>query len=422
VRGVLALLLALSLLPGLAVAEPEVGAEAASATSSHSDGFSVSAVPTLAYNSDEGFGTGGVATLYHRADGVQPYKNAWNLRIFISTKLIQSHSLAWDGLEPWGLPLRTFARVGFYSTLTQNFCGYGNAVLCDPALAERRAEELGLPSGERRDAFLRHYYAMRFLRFYGDGALRYRLHEQPHKLEAVVGWRGNYYLPGDFSELGPYPGSYYAETYPEGEPGFSSMPFGGLTLDDRDHETFPTRGYYAEAFVRGAARWTGSDWDYGGGTLSLAVFRSLLQQPRLVLAARVLGDALLGDPPTEDMARVGGLNDAIAFGGHANGRGIREHRYLGKLKLIHQLELRGQFWDVTLLAQELSFGAAAFYDVAWIGYDVADLRGDPGNLLAGAGLSFRWLWNRDFLTRFDFGFSPHERFAPGIYIIVGNVF
>ena len=426
--SLLLLTLLLCVLPALASASEPVqrdatGDAAASPTRGHEEGLSVAAVPTLSFNTDEGFGTGGVGTLYHRADGVLPYKNAWTLKLFISTKLIQSHRLEWDALDPWGLPLRTFARVGFYNTMTQNFCGFGNAVRCDPALVERVADVHGLaPGSERRDDFVRHYYAMRFMRFYGDAAARYRLRKAPHKLEAVAGWRGNYYLPGEFSELGPYPGSLYAETFPDGEPGFSSQLFGGLTLDDRDHETFPTRGYYIEALVRGAAWWTGSAWDYSGGNLSLALFHSLLRQPRVVLAMRFLGDGMLGDPPTEDLARVGGLDDAIAFGGHAIGRGVREHRYLGKLKLINQLELRGQFYDVTLLEQELSFGAATFYDVAWIGYDLADLRGDARTLLAGAGVSFRFLWNRDFTVRFDLGFSPHERFAPGIYIMVGNAF
>ncbi len=392
-------------------------------TPASDDGLSVAAVPTLAFNSDEGFGTGGVATLFHRADGVLPYKNAWNLRLFISTKLVQAHRLSWDAVEPFGLPLRTWARVGFYSTLTQNFCGYGNAVRCDPAEATQAAGAAGLAAGsEEHEAFERHYYAMRFLRFYGDALGRWRLRDRPHRVEAVLGWRGNYYLPGEFTEFGPYPGSLYAQTFADGELGFSSQLFGGLVVDDRDHETFPTRGYYAELTARGAAPWTGSQWSYGGGTAILAGFWSVLPRPRVVLAARLLADGLYGDPPTEELARVGGLDDAIAFGGHAIGRGVREHRFLGKLKLIHQLELRGQFWDFTLLEQDLSFGAATFYDLALLGYDIEDLRGEPTTLLAGAGLSGRFIWNRDFTVRVDVAFSPIENYTPGIYIIVGNVF
>ncbi|MBN2360455.1 MAG: BamA/TamA family outer membrane protein [Deltaproteobacteria bacterium] len=387
------------------------------------EGLGVAAVPTLAYNSDEGFGTGGVATLYHRGGGVLPYRNAWTLRIFISTRLVQAHSLTWDAIRPGGLPLRAVARAGFYSTITQNYCGVGNAVRCDPWQAERAADQAGLAagSGERQD-FVRRYYQMRFLRFFGDAFGRWRLRELPHRVELLAGWRGAYYRPGDFFEAGPYPGSLYARDFPGGERGFSNQLLGGVVVDDRDHETFPARGYLVQGIARGASHLLGSTWQYGGILVDASWFRALLPGQRLVLALRLIGDGVLGDPPLDEMARVGGIVDAIAFGGQAMGRGIREHRYLGKLKLVHQMELRSQLVDVTALQQELSFGGALFYDAAWIGYDAADLRGDARTLLAGAGISFRFIWNRDFIVRTDVAVSPHERLAPGIYVIVGNVF
>ena len=39
----------------------------------------------LNYRIDEGFGFGGVATLYHLDDQTKPYKDAITLKIFIST-------------------------------------------------------------------------------------------------------------------------------------------------------------------------------------------------------------------------------------------------------------------------------------------------------------------------------------------------
>ncbi|MFH1811306.1 MAG: BamA/TamA family outer membrane protein [Pseudomonadota bacterium] len=387
------------------------------------EGLGLAAVPTLAFNSDEGFGTGGVATLYHRGGGVLPYRNAWTLRIFISTRLVQAHSLTWDAVRPADLPLRAIARAGFYSTITQNYCGVGNAVRCELRHAERAADAASLPRGsDERESFIRHYYQLRFLRFFGDAFGRWRLRELPHRIELVAGWRGAYYWPGEFFHAGPYPGSLYAVDHPAGEEGYSNQFLGGVIADDRDHETYPTRGYLTQVVLRGATRLLGSTWEYGGLMVDAAWFHALLPHQRLVLALRVLGDGVLGNPPVDEMARVGGILDAIAFGGQALGRGIREHRYVGKLKLIHQLELRSQLVDVTVLEQDLSFGGALFYDLAWIGYDVEELRGEPRTLLGGAGISFRFIWNRDFIVRTDVAVSPLERFAPGIYIIVGNVF
>ena len=396
------------------LAEPGGGGDAS---------WSWAAVPTLTYNSDEGWGTGGVGTVYRRLPEYEPYKDALTLKIFISSKLIQAHEINWDGLGVAGLPLRVFARVGYYSTVTQNFCGFGNSVACDLAEAERQAHKQGFVAGRSDyEEFVRHYYLMRFMRFYGDLLLRYQLRDKPHRLEILAGWRASYFLPGELGQAGPYAGSLYAQTFPKGESGFSSVPFVGFVLDNRDAETFPTQGYVLESSLRGAAPLTGATWTYAGANMSFASFHRLLSSPRTVFAVRFVADVLIGDPSTEELARVGGTVDAIAFGGQAMGRGIREHRYLGKLKAIHQAELRSQFWDFVVLEQKLSLGAALFYDVAGIVYDYEDPRGDPGRLRWGAGTSLRVIWNRDFIVRFDVAGSPVEPGVPGIYVIVGNVF
>lgn len=385
--------------------------------------WSVAAVPTLIYNSDEGFGTGGVATLYHRADGLAPYKDAITLKLYISTKLVQGHELSWDGLQVGNLPLRIFARIGFFSTVTQNFCGYGNAVNCDPNLAISKAKERGLSEGsEDYDSFVRNYYQMRFMRPYADLLLRYKLRDMPHRLEILAGWRGSWEIPGDFSHRTPYPGSLYAETFAQGESGISSAPFLGFILDNRDAETFPTRGYVLESSLRAAAAWTGSTWTYAGGNLSFATFHRFLGSRRTIFASRMLADVVVGEPSTEQMARTGGSTDEIAFGGQAMGRGIREQRYLGKVKGIYQAELRSKIWDLSFWGQDFNLGGALFTDVAGIIYDLQDPRGDPGKLVWGAGGSFRIIWNRDFVIRFDLAGSPSEPGRPGVYIQVGNVF
>ena len=144
--------------------------------------------------------------------------------------------------------------------------------------------------------------------------------------------------------------------------------------------------------------------------------------PRVVLATRVIGDVIVGDPSVEELARIGGTLDSIAFGGSAIGRGIREHRYLGKVKLMNQTELRAQLWDVVALDQDLSFGLALFSDSALIGYDVVDWRGQPFRPLMTAGVSFRLIWNKTFAVRTDLATSPQEKDGPGFYVIVNQAF
>lgn len=400
--------------------------------------LSPAAVPTLTYGSDEGFGTGGVGTLYLHEGGVLPYKAALTLNVFITTRLIHRHRLRLEVLQLFGAPLRVLAQVGYESTVTQNFCGYGNAVTCSDEQAEAALAQAGVaPSHASYDLLFRKHHQMRFLRPWGEALARYAVWDKPHRLELWGGWRGNLYIPGEVrpeglwdGELfvpGPYPHSAWAKHFPRGEPGFSSVLQLGLAVDDRDEETQPNVGYFVEASARAASSLLGSTWDWLGMNLSGAVYAplhqgSLTEGADLVLAQRVVADVMIGDAPTEDLARTGGLTDFIAFGGSDIGRGVREHRYLGKVKVISQTELRWSFLELTLLEQHLKLGLAGFLDAAWLGYDVLDWRGEPLAVVAGAGAGFRVLWNRNFSVRLDVGMSPVERYQPRIYIRVGNPF
>jgi hypothetical protein len=429
------LLLCLLLLATSARAEP------ADAAIAEDDGLRLSpaAVPTTTYGSDEGFGTGGVGTLYFHKDGVLPYKAALTLNIFITTRLIQAHRIRFESLRLFDLPLRALAQVGYYSTITQNFCGYGNAVTCSDALAEHAARASGADIfSDTYSQVRRKHHQMRFIRPYGEALARYALRNKPHRLEVWGGWRGSLYIPGELrvealwgdGELfvpGPYPRSQWAQHRPAGEPGLSSSAQLGLALDDRDEETQPNVGYFVEASLRASGWPIGSRWNWVGGNATAAVYVPLVDGPLsegadLVLATRGIVDVMLGDVPTEDLARLGGLTDFIAFGGSDVGRGIREHRYLGKIKVMSQTELRWSFTEFEALSQHLKLGLAGFVDLAWLGYDVLDWRGEPFGVVGGVGSGFRLLWNRNFAVRLDVGFSPLERYEPRVYIRVGNPF
>src|SRR5690606_8644821 len=180
------------------------------------------------------------------------------------------------------------------------------------------------------DVLFRKHHQMRFLRPWGEALARYAVWDKPHRLELWGGWRGSLYVPGevraegfvdggDLFVPGPYPHSQWAKHFPVGEPGFSSVVQVGLALDDRDEETQPNVGYFLEASARAASFLLGSSWDWGGANVSGAVYvplwsGGLTEGADLVLAQRVVADVMLGDAPTEDLARTGGLSDFIAFG------------------------------------------------------------------------------------------------------------
>ena len=391
--------------------------------------FSFAAVPTLTFSTDEGFGTGGVGTLYHRHTGVLPYRDAITANIFISSKLVQAHALTWDALRPFDIDGRLYLRAGYYSTVSQNYCGIGNAVTCAPgdAIEQVRRLELdkdpSLPDGAV-DELQRHYHLMRFIRPYATAIARPWLRDKPYRTELLLGWRGAVVIPGDIEHRGPYPGSLFAEDFPDGQPGTSSVPFAGVIVDDRDTESFPTRGFFFESSVRGGHAFTGSTWEHAGANASIAGFFSLLADDtrRVVLASRVVADVIVGDPSVEEMARIGGTLDSIAFGGSTIGRGVREHRYIGKVKLIGQAELRAQLLETEVFGEVFNHGVALLTDTALIGADLLEWRGNPAKLLTTFGISYRLLWNESFAIRWDLALSPDEAAGPGFYIIVGQAF
>ena len=55
--------------------------------------WTIAAVPTATFNTDEGFGTGGVVSLFHHHEGVTPFRNELRFNLFISSELIQAHAI-----------------------------------------------------------------------------------------------------------------------------------------------------------------------------------------------------------------------------------------------------------------------------------------------------------------------------------------
>jgi len=395
-------------------------------------------VPTATFNSDEGFGGGVTLTLFHYHGARKPFRDDLSAVIYITSKLIQRYELRWEGLDVLNTPLRVYFRGGYFSTVSQNYCGFGMGVRCDDSVAALAAERAGLAAGsEAHEDFLRHFYQLRYIRPYVDSTVRWMVWREGVKVELLGGLRGSYYIPGQIGELGPYRGSLYAQGFPEGEGGLSSVLLGGIVVDGRDNEPSPTHGYFVEASVRGSAPFWGSKWTYGGFNTSWAGYVTVSRSPELVLGLRGLVDLIYGDAPTEDIAVTGGMRVQPAFGGMWMGRGIREHRYIGKLKLIEQIELRTGFWRwrVPFLNFELGFGGATFLDVGWIGADWDNLaggipgvvndtldRGNPASVVFGVGGGLRVLVNDSFVLRVDLGYSPYEQRGVGLYMPVGNAF
>jgi hypothetical protein len=392
-------------------------------------------VPIVSYNADEGFGFGTTAGFHHYSEGVRPFRDDLAISLFVTTRLIQRYELRWEGLQVLDLPLRMRVVGGLFSTAARNFCGFGNGVRCSAAVAQERAEERGLsPGSEAYEEFVRRYYLVRFVRPFVDVTARWRLYNgDGFVVDALGGWRLAWHLPGDFNEPTPYPGSLYAEVFPEGERGISSVPELGLVIDGRDFEPLPVRGFYAEVAARVASPLVGSQFQYAGLTAWVAGWHPVgLSTRKLVVGARLLVDLMVGEPPLDELADIGGTTDQPAFGGMWIGRGIRSHRFVGKLKVIEQTELRGFLLDFEVWRTPFDVYWVGFFDLGWVGADWDDIRGripgraasagNPLRVLASGGGGLRILVRDTFVVRLEVGLSHFEQVDPNFYTPVGAPF
>jgi outer membrane protein assembly factor BamA len=389
------------------------------------NGLRFSGVPALGFGSDSGFGGGIIGNLYLDEEGYEPYRLSLGLKAFLTTKLVNSHALQLDWLDAFSLPLRLTTRIGFFTTFSQNYCGKASDADCNQENAELAANRLHL-SGEDRDEFLHRYYQYRYMNIYGDLFGRWGLWQKNGKLELLTSYRGRYYLNRDFSEKGYYEGSLFEKDLAKENPdGYLSTIELGLMFDKRDNEPAPSSGYWLETSVRGGHSLWGSAWDYLGFSLAGRVYFPLDEGKSLVLASQSIADAILGDLPYDALSRIGGsqsISDFSAIGGQYIGRGIREQMFVGRFKVIEQLELRYSFWSFLLWRQHFTLTAALFTDLAMTAWDYQRFTRDMKKLHSSFGTGLRITWNKTFIVRADLGMSPEENFIPRFYLLVGNVF
>jgi hypothetical protein len=375
-------------------------------------GWGWGAVPFANYDADAGYGLGAVGTLTLYRPRVTPYRASLTAQLFVTSERVQGHELRWDVVGVGGPRWRLYGRTGYFATVNRNYCGLGNAATCDLAVAEAAADAAGLTAGsDERTDFVRRYYRIRYIVPFLHPGVRVRLDRSGH-LSAFAQWRLWYQRSGTLRERGAYPGSLYELDYPDGEPGWGSVPQAGIMYDTRDSESAPARGVWFEASARAAAAATGSDWTYAGANVTTRIYHPL--GGRTVSATRLVADGMAGDPPVSELGAVNAAEGYVAFGGATCGRGIREHRYLGRIKLLAQQELR------TRLSRR--WAGVAFVDAGWVAVDWDEVGGDPDRIRWSTGGGLRYVVNPTFMLRADLGVSPVEDWAPQLYLYLGHLY
>ena len=352
------------------------------------------ALPIASYNSDDGL-AGGIVVQAQWLGRVAPYKAALGAQVLFSTAGVQSHYLRFDVPRLFGTPLRLWLGAEFHKELNAPYYGLGNRTSSDIA------DHPGL-FGDRAFSYLRRYPQANIAFTLPFSASGVRLSAFARYLRL---------------HIEPYDGSLLALERPPGTEGGEELSFGfGILVDRRHGEAMPNGGYLLEAALRGSQRGMASDHAYLGATVRGMGFVPL--GSRIVLAARLEGDALTPGTPLFELSRFGGVDPVEGVGGERSVRGIPKARFIGRVKALGTTEARIRVADARVLDRRVSFGAVAFVDTG----RVWQLKGDDGrffDLHTGWGGGLR-AYHREFVLRLDVGTSTER--AANFYITFGSFF
>ncbi len=357
-------------------------------------GVDAIALPLVSFNSDHGFGYGGVGGMYLYAPGKAPYAHAIGAQVFFSSRGVQNHYLRYDGPQLIG-PLRLEGRLEYRREMKSPYFGAGN---------ESAPDFRGNVDDE-------HYTYDK-----GSPGFWVRLRGRPfgstHPLQSYVGYAWRH------TRVDTYEKSMLSMQKPLGiEGGVTSQLLAGVLWDTRDDESDPTEGGVEELALRVSGISTGSRYPYVGITLSERRYFKLTS--RLTLAHRLTLDVLSGDVPFFEWSNTGGVNVSEGVGGMSSVRGIERNRFSGNIKAFSNTELRFQAAQLKVLGQSMKLGAVVFMDFGRVWHPgVSDGKWYQWHPGIGGGVR---VTRRAAVVRMDYARST-ESGRQRFYVTFGHMF
>ena len=203
---------------------------------------------------------------------------------------------------------------------------------------------------------------------------------------------------------------------------------GGLQWDTRDNEVSSHSGSYDTAGLRiSPGGLKESPYRYAEMTAITRVFVPIVG-PHVVLAMRLVGDVLVGQPPFYELSRFEDAYATYALGGQNGVRGVPGQRYYGKIKVLGNLEVRTELASFRALGKHMLFGVVGFADGGRVWADTSphpELDGNGLGLKYGVGGGLRLQSGSSFVLRADVAWSPDAEAlgSPvGGYFAAGQMF
>jgi hypothetical protein len=375
--------------------------------------------PIIGGNSDIGFQFGGAGTLTRFDSGVRPYR--WNMDLLLTASIKsgtegtelaqQSYLWQWDLPGMLGGRVRLIPLIYYQRTVNQGYFGLGNA----SGGADPRA------AGGRNYQFVDSEVRVRQMARIAVGGPYQLVVVGTFRAEAPEAYAGTQ-LERDAAARGD------GRIYGVRRLGLA-MPAVGVIYDTRDFEIFPHAGAFHQVGVKYAQGLpTDADVQYGAFSANLAWYAPLGQN--FVFATRLAGDFQFGNVPFYDLYSGGPFATYDMPGGPSGIRGVPSGRYLGRVKLLGNAELRTLLVDFRLLGTKFRLGGDAFFDTGRVFYDYtfnSRFDGSGLGLKYGTGGGVYLLWGQAALFRIEVAYSPDQvaanpGFPVGVYVEDGVMF
>jgi len=404
------------------------------------EGWYFTGIPLIGVDPDSGFNYG--ASIQWYDDGSKdspffyyaPYRKRVAVTVLRTTEGTQEYSIEYDQPYIADSPWRVRAFGGYLGNKFEDYFGIGERTLGrlsfpgNPGATYRRASDYfdalkENPGGKTWARF--NFYDKRQVLFKADlerdylgGLLRPLLGLQISHLEAV-----------DYTGVGVN-GAINQETllhedYRNGtirgfDGGWLNFLRLGLTYDSRDYEPDPTSGVLGQILLEGTARWLGASSDYGHATFGWQGYHPLLPKlARLVLAANFAYSAHFGNVPFYAFPSMSVPTDERkdGLGGWQSLRGYHFDRFVGKVQMQGNLELRWTLADFTIWNQNFRPMLVPFVDAGRVFDKVG--RFSVKDWKITGGLSVRLAWNLATIISFDYGFGSEGNL---FYMELGHPF
>jgi outer membrane protein assembly factor BamA len=373
-------------------------------------GRSITGLPALNFDADEGMGYGALLQLYdYGSEGAQPYRYTVQPIVFLTTRGRRDVSLFVDAPHLLPRGWRLTGAIASERQLATPYYGVGNETVADDA-ATAGANPYYYRYGRdvvRMNADVQRELGLAELRLLvGIGSRRVAVTPVPYG-------EGTTLLA---QQVGPAPLPAFTTRYVRA----------GLVVDTRDREIGTRRGVWADVLVQSTRLDTNG---FTGGLPRPDVFvratatlrRYTPLGPTVTLAQRLVVQNVFSDiPPTELSLVQGSYTDGEALGGASSLRGIPRNRYVGRGIAFGNLEARWDASTFSLRDTPSRLVLSAFVDAGRVWASGINPRQLFQDLHAGYGAGARLAVGPTFVVAADVGHSSQSMAA--VYVGLGYLF